>query len=584
MRCPNRNDRRPLAWHLVGGPALFLLLMGLIAGCRREVIAPPGEEPENRCWFRDVTDDVGLNFVHDAGLVTDKYFLPQIVGSGAALFDYDNDGRLDIYLVQNGGPRSKATNKLFHQEKDGRFTDVSKGSGLDIAGHGMGVAIGDVNNDGWPDVLVTQYGGARLFLNNGNGTFTDITKEAGLDSVLWSTSAAFVDYDCDGWLDLVVANYVDYDPSRPCSSAAGERDFCAPHQFVGTVTKLYHNLGRAGGGKPGLVRFADVTLASGLGRSPGPGLGVVCADFNGDGWPDIFVANDGKPNHLWINQKNGTFLEEAVVRGVAYNAVGKAQANMGVAWGDVNGDGLADLFVTHLTDETNTLWQQGPRGLFQDRTVPAGLAATESRGTGFGTVLGDFDNDGALDLAVANGRVYRSTPVEEALLGPFWCRYGERSRLFANDGAGRFRDVSASNQPFCGTAAVARGLASGDVDGDGGLDLLVTTIAGRARLFRNVASRRGHWLLVRALDPTLKRDAYGAEITVRAGSHSWVRWINPGSSYLCSNDPRAHFGLGTTERLDGIEVIWPDGAREAFPGVAVDQKVELRKGQGQPAP
>ncbi len=547
-------------------------------GCRPP---PAAEGPSAPPWFRDVTEECGLRFVHDAG-PTGAYFMPQIMGSGAALLDFDNDGQLDVYLIQNAGPRSRSTNRLFRNRGGGRFEDVSAGSGLDVAGHGMGAAVGDVNNDGWPDLLVTEYGRLRLFLNNGDGTFRDVTKQAGLESVHWGTSACFFDYDRDGWLDLVVVNYLDYSPSRPCGDAR-KPDYCHPNAFPGTVTRLYHNLGPAG-----QVRFEDVTLKSGLGRKPGPGLGVVCADFDGDGWPDVFVANDSKPNHLWVNQRDGTFQEEAVVRGLAYNALGRAQANMGVALGDVSGGLLFDLFVTHLTEETNTLWRQGPRGLFRDETAAAGLAGSRWRGTGFGTALGDFDHDGALDLAVVNGRVARSTgpprPADEFPpdLPPFWRDYAERNQLVANGGGGKFRDVSPENKPFCGTAAVARGLACGDLDGDGALDLLVTTAAGPARLYRNVAPNRGHWLMVRALDPALQRDAYGAEVTVRAGGRRWRRWLNPGSSYLCSNDPRAHFGLGTAERVDAVEVLWPDGAAEVFPGGAADRVVVLRKGEGKP--
>jgi hypothetical protein len=285
-----------------------------------------------------------------------------------------------------------------------------------------------------------------------------------------------------------------------------------------------------------------------------------------------------------MNQKDGTFREEAALRGAACNALGKAQANMGVAFGDINGDGLGDLFVTHLTDETNTLWQQGPCGLFRDRTAGSGLADAPARGTGFGTVLADFDLDGALDIAVANGRVYRSQPVEEALLGPFWCHYGERNRLFAGDGRGRFRDISAHNTPLCGTAGVARGLAWGDINGDGAVDLVVTNIAGRARVYYNVAPRRGHWLLVRALDPALRRDAYGATVTVEAGGLRRVGWVLPGQSYLCSNDPRVHFGLGPATEVNGIHVAWPDGSQELFPPGAVDRVVVVRKGEGKVAP
>jgi hypothetical protein len=571
------------------GPSFLLIILGLVSGCQRAGSVSPADdrspvsaraEGQHLPWFVDITAESGLSFVHDAG-PTGSYFVPQIIGSGAALFDFDNDGRLDIYLLQNGGPKSGSTNRLFRQLADGRFTDVSAGSGLDIAGYGMGVAIGDVNNDGWPDVLVTEFGGVRLFLNNGNGTFTEITKAAGLDTLLWGTSASFVDYDRDGWLDLVVVNYLDYAPIA-CFGTGGQRDYCPPKSFAGTVTKLYRNLGRPPGADAKTVRFEDVTLKAGLGRLPGPGLGVICADFDGDGWPDIFVANDEQPNRLWINQKDGTFKEEAVVRGLAFNSLGQTQANMGIAFGDVVGEGLFDVFVTHLTEETHTLWRQGPRGMFQDRTAAAGLASPRWRGTGFGTVLADFDHDGAMDLAIVNGRIGHGPPAEAKTLGPFWSRYAQRNQLFANDGRGRFRDISEDDEAFCQTAAVSRGLACADLNGDGALDLLVTTIAGPARLYRNVAPKRGHWLLVRALDPALGRDAYGAEVTVCAGGRRWLRCINPGYSYLCSNDPRAHFGLGPAERVEAIEVLWPDGTAEAFPGQSVDQMVLLRKGEGKP--
>jgi hypothetical protein len=551
----------------------LLVLAGLAASCHPSATSTPADVPPP--WFRDVTVQCGIDFLHDAG-PTGRYFLPQVMGSGAALFDFDGDGRLDIYLVQNGGPDSKSVNRLYHQEKDGHFTDVTAGSGLGVAGHGMGVAIGDVNNDGRPDVLLTGYGGLRLFLNNGDGTFTDITRQSGLDSSLWGTSAAFFDYDRDGWLDLVVVNYVDYDSSRECSQGSGRRDFCNPNQFTGTVTHLFHNLGP---GQDGAVRFRDVTLASGLGRKPGPGLGVVCADFDGDGWPDVLVANDARPNHLWINQKDGTFKEEAVQRGIAADAMGRAQAGMGIAVGDVDGDGLFDIFVTHLTEESQTLWKQAPRGQFRDRTVAARLAGV--RGTGFGTVLADFNHDGALDLAIVNGRVSRGRGQGGDDLDPFWRPYAERNQLFAGDGTGRFRDLSAAD-PFGRPAAVSRGLACGDLDGDGALDLLVTTVAGPARLYKNVAPKEGHWLIVRAVDPAHRRDAYGAVVTVSAGGRNWVSAVNPGQSYLCSNDPRVHFGLGAAGHVDSIRVRWPDGdlAEEVFAGGAADRVIVLRRGEG----
>jgi hypothetical protein len=563
----------------VAGSALLLLCLTL--GCGPSAPATPAGAPPPPPWFRDVTEESGIDFVHDAG-PTGQYFLPQLMGSGAALFDFDNDGRLDAYLVQNAGPDSGATNRLFHQEPDGTFRDVSAGSGLDVAGHGMGVAIGDVNNDGLPDVLLTEYGRTRLFLNNGNGTFTDVTRESGLDSSAWGASASFFDYDRDGWLDLVVVNYVSYDPSRECAQSSGQRDFCVPHSFTGTVTRLFRNLGPKAQGKAGGVRFEDVTMSSGIGRVPGPGLGVYCADFDGDGWPDIFVANDAQPNRLWINQKDGTFKEEAARRGIAYDVMGKAAGNMGVAVGDVDGNGLFDVFVTHLTEENHTLWAQERPGQFRDRTAAAGLTNPGWHGTGFGTVLADFNHDGAPDLAIVNGRVSRGPGHGGDQLAPFWRPYAERNQLFANDGGGRFRDLSATD-PFGALAAVSRGLACGDVNGDGALDLLVTAVAGRARLYRNVAPKAGHWLMVRAVDPAHKRDAYGAVVTVSAGGHRWLSAVNPGHSYLCSNDVRAHFGLGPAERVDSIRVRWPDGdlREEVFAGGSVDRIVLLRRGEGQ---
>jgi hypothetical protein len=545
--------------------------------------SPGPESPAGPPWFADVTDGVGLTFVHDPGPVG-AYFMPQIMGSGAALFDFDQDGRLDVYLLQGAGPDSPSRNRLFRQGEDGRFTDVSAGSGLDVAGFCTGVAVGDVNNDGRPDVVLTQYGGLRLFLNNGDGTFADATRAAGLGTSHWATSAAFFDYNRDGWLDLVVVHYLEFNGAKQCFYAHGKRDYCQPQAFPGCVTRLYHNTGRPARGGEKCPRFEDVSEKSGLAAHPGPGLGVVCLDFDGDGWPDVFVANDGKPNHLWVNQHNGTFLEEAVGRGLAYNGMGRPLANMGIAVGDVDGDHLFDVFVTHLTDETHTLWRQGPRGLFHDRTAASGLTPPNARGTGFGTVMADFDQDGWLDVAVVNGRVAsRSTPLGEDVLGAFWSQYAEHNQLFANEGRGRFKDLARSNPAFCGVPGVWRSLAVGDVDNDGAPDLLATATAGPARLFKNVAPDRGHWLVVRALDPARKRDAYGAEITLEAGGRKQLRWVNPGSSYQCSNDPRAHFGLGASAGYDRLRVRWPDGSEETFRGGAADKVLTLRKGEGEGA-
>ncbi|MCS6977394.1 MAG: CRTAC1 family protein [Gemmatales bacterium] len=555
------------------------LLLSTAVSCKTEPTSSSSLPIVGTPWFEDVTVRVGLEFVHDPGPVG-TYFFPQIMGSGGAVLDFDNDGRLDLLLLHNAGPQSASRFQLFRQNEEGRFVDVSAGSGLDVTGYGMGVAVGDVNNDGRVDVCITEYGRTRLFLNLGSGRFQEITESAGIDNPLWGTSAAFVDYNRDGWLDLVVGNFVLYDRSVQCRSPRGRLAFCHPSTFPGSVAKLFRNRGVDASGQ---VAFEDVTVTSGLAKAPGPALGVLCADFDGDSWVDIFIANDSKPNHLWINRRDGTFSEEAVPRGVAVNRMGQTEANMGIGIGDVDGDGLFDLFVTHLTEETHTLWKQGPRGLFQDRTVSAGFAAPLWRGTGFGTVLADFDHDGALDAAVVNGRV--SEP--RTAFGPetesdFWAVYKERNQMFRNDGSGRFQDVSLANPAFCDVPGVYRGLICADLDNDGALDLITTCIGGPVRVYRNTAPSRGHWLGVRAYDPKLRRDALGAEIVLEVNGRPMKRWANPAYSYLCSNDPRAHFGLGSVDRVERILVVWPDGTQEFFPCGLVNRYVELRKGEGQP--
>jgi enediyne biosynthesis protein E4 len=574
---------RPVAW-------IFLLAIGLAAVLGAVLFfhfSEPDSDPAtsdpaatNRPWFAEITSDVGLSFVHDAGPLG-GYFMPQIIGSGTALFDFNNDGLLDIYLLHNGGPKG-ASNRLYQQVQGGRFIDASAGSGLDIAGYNMGVAVGDVNNDGKLDVIVTQYKGVKLFVGHGNGKFSDATPASGLQNPGWGCSAAFLDFDRDGWLDLVIVNYVEYDPNRQCQGTGSAPDYCGPNVFPGQAARLYRNRGVVAGDPNKFPRFVDVTEKSGLGALPGPGLGVVCADFDGDGWPDILAANDGQPNRLWINRHDGSFRDEAVQRGLAVNRLGAAEAGMGIALGDLTGTGRFDVFIPHLTEETPTLWRQEIRGLFQDQTAHTGLTRTLWRGTGFGTVLGDFDRDGILDLAVVNGRVLKQSQPANDRLGPHWSWYAERNQLFAGDGRGGFCDISNANSAFCATANVARGLAHGDIDNDGALDLLVTTVGGRACLYRNVAPQRGHWLMVRAIDPAVGgRDAYGAEIRLHAADRIWLGLANPGSSFLCSNDPRVHFGLGPVGHVDRIEVFWPDGSSELFPGCAADQAITLRKGEGE---
>ena len=505
--------------------------------------------------------------------------MPDQVGSGVALFDFDNDGRLDVYLVRGGGTNSDARNQLFHQEADGTFRNVSAGSGLDVAGRGMGAFAGDVNNDGLPDVLVTEYGAVRLFQNLGAGKFREVTREAGLDNPRWAAPASFIDYDRDGWLDIVVGNYVDYDPTHVCHDVHGQRDFCAPKAFPDTSARLWRNATTRSGGTP---RFEDRTEQSGIFRAPGVALGLVCADFDGDGWPDIFFADDGRPNRLFINQRNGVFTEQAAQRGLAFNAMGATAANMGTAFADLDGDGMGDLFVTHLTDEFHSLFKQGPRGVFTDQIAAAGLQQQSWRGTGFGAVAADFNNDSSPDLAFANGLVRRllagQNPVAPGV-HPWWARYAQKAQLFRNDGSGTFHDISPSQSALCGHAIVGRSLAVGDLDNDGAPDLVLCGVGGPVRVLKNVAPNRGHWLKLRLLLPRQgNRDAIGAEVVLTAGGKKYWAVLQPATSYLASNDPTLHFGLGAAARVDAIEVLWPDGAKETFAGGAADALMVLRKG------
>jgi hypothetical protein len=525
-------------------------------------------------WLEDITEKSKLDFIHDPGPVDGNYFMPQSIGSGAALFDFDGDGRLDIFLLQNGGEKGKPC-QLFHQLANGQFENVSKGSGLDIPGYNMGVAIGDINHDDKLDVLVTQYGGVNCFLNRGSGKFEDITKESQIVNPAWGTSAAFFDYDRDGWLDLVIVNYVDYDPTWPCNTPNGQREYCAPSTFAGRPTRLFRNRGI---NDKGIVSFEDVSVSSGLVKVPGPGLGVLCTDFDGDGWQDIFVANDGKPNRLWINQKNGTFREESVIRGIAYNGVGNAEAGMGIGIGDINRDGMFDIFVTHLGEETHTLWCQGPRGIFRDRTRDLGATQSKWRGTGFGTALIDLNHDTFPDMLIANGRIAKAPTNHNPDLGPHWGFYSERNQILMNLEGKSFRDLSSFNETFSGTPNVARGLAWGDIDNDGDLDLLITTVGNRTRLYRNGVPDRGHWLLIRALNDN--RDALGAEVSIRVGEHTFKQIVTGSSSYLCSSDLRVHFGLASATQVEEIRVLWVNGIEETFPSQKANQILELKKGTG----
>ena len=533
---------------------------------------------QDRQPFTEITDEVGLDFVHDPGN-EGKYLAPEVMGSGGAFLDYDHDGDLDIYLIQ-GGPLPESTrlrelpNRLYRQNPDGTFTDVTQESGLGDTGYGAGVAVGDIDNDGLVDVYTANYGPDALYHNQGDGKFENITKSAGISGNLWSASAAFCDYDGDGLLDLYVTHYVKFDPTKVCVKTDGAPDYCSPQSFSYQSDALYHN---DGGGT-----FTDVSRASGIDRIEAPGLSIICSDFTGDGWLDFYIANDGEANQLWENQRNGKFVDEAILFGAALNSFGRPEASMGVALGDVEGDGDLDLFMTHLIDQTNTLYLNDGNLGFADVSAASGLGSSSLKFTGFGTVFVDFDHDGDLDIAIVNGRVDRNPPFPGAQLGPTWDPYAEPNFLLENDGKGRFTDMSASAGPFASQIEVSRGLVLGDIDEDGDLDMMVTNTAGRARLFRNDAQKAGSWLQVRTRDGSGKRDAHGAIITVVAGGRKYVRIADPASSYLSSNDPRAYFGIVSASKADSITVRWPDGSEESFPGVALNRSVTLAKGTGSP--
>lgn len=534
--------------------------------------APPTEN-----IFENITVRSGVAFVHQTGM---NYFMADQIGSGVALLDFDQDGRLDLYFVQNVETGNTARNQLFHQQSDGRFKDVSVGSGLDISGRGMSAIAGDMNNDGAPDVIVTEYGATRVFRNVGPGKFREVTAESGVDNPRWAGPASFIDFDRDGWLDLVVGNYVDYDPTQVCYDRQGHQEFCAPQAFPATATRLWRNASPEQGGLP---KFEDWTVKSGIFRHPGVALGLVCGDFTGDGWADIFCSDDGRPNRLFVNQRDGTFTEEAARRGLAYDAMGRTAANMGVAFADLTEDGLADLFVTHLTEEFHSFFRQDKPGLFTDAIAQSGMQQQNWRGTGFGTVAADFDTDGDLDIAFVNGLIRRGltgqAPVVEGM-NPWWERYAQRPQLFMKKGD-KFTDVSLANPAFCGQAAVGRSLAAGDLDNDGAPDLVVGNTGGPAQVYRNVAQGRGHWLKLRLQDPAAGgRDAIGAEVRLRAGERIWWSILQPATSYFASNDPILHFGLGTNAIVEYAQVLWPDGEEEFFEIGAIDQLHVLKKGSG----
>ncbi len=526
--------------------------------------------------FKEVAEQVGLKFQHYNGM-TGKFYLPEITGSGAALFDFDNDGDLDVFLVQgnvlepNTKPSATLFGRLFRNDlipsKTLSFTDVTQKSGIVATGYGMGAAVGDINNDGLPDLYLSNLGSNQMYLNKGDGKFVDVTKESGIDDPHWSTSASFFDYDRDGWLDLMIVNYADFSVANSpnCYAATTARDYCTPRVFRAPGNRLFHNKGNG--------IFEDVTTTSGVDKEFGHGLGVVTADFNNDGWIDIYVANDGDQNQLWINQKNGRFVNDALLAGCAVNRNGQAEAGMGVDAGDFDGNGTDDIFITHLMDETNTLYLNLGEALFEDRTREAGLGMPGRRFTGFGTFFFDYDNDGWLDLFVANGAV-QLLPELVRQRNPI--PLGQPDQLFRNTRKGNFVEIV--DEPEFALLEVGRGAAFGDIDNDGDTDFLVTNNNGPARLFLNQVGNRNHWLGLRLVGKA-GRDMLGAQVEIVVDDKRILRRrVRTDGSYLSGNDPRVLAGLGAVTRVKAVRVRWPDGAVEDWKELIVDRYTTLKEG------
>jgi hypothetical protein len=541
-------------------------------------------------WFVDATAQTGLQFTHVNGM-SGQFYYPEIIGPGVALLDYDNDGDLDVFLIQGGslgtspnaGTAAPGTGgRLFRNDleihPDGtrvvRFTDVTEASGIRTAEYGMGVAVGDYDNDGCVDLYVTALGRNQLFRNQCDGTFKEVARAAGVNDPGWSVSAAFLDYDRDGWLDLYVGHYLNWTPSlnTPCYGPSGKRVYCAPKVYLPQQSRLYHN-NRNG-------TFSDVTVASGLAGRFGPALGVTTADFNGDGWIDIYIANDGQDNHLWINQRNGTFKEMGLLSGAAVSELGRAKAGMGVDAGDFDDDGDEDVFVTNLSGEGHDLFVNDGTGAFESRSAAAGLKFPSLPFTGFGTSWLDVDNDGWLDLMTVNGTIQRIDGLVRAG-DPLPLR--QRKQLFRNLGNGRFDDVSEQAGDVFRRLDVGRGAAFGDLDNDGDTDVVVGNNNGAAQVLLNTIGARNHWMGLRLVGRVSGkgdvRDMLGARVAViRNGAPTRWRRARADGSFASANDSRVLVGLGRTTERPRVRVTWPGGAVEEWPDVPIDRYTTLVEG------
>jgi len=524
--------------------------------------------------FVDITAASGVRFQHVASHTSKKY-LPETMGSGVAVFDYDNDGRLDIFLV-NGAPLSDPTpkgtipekagskywNRLFHQKSDGTFEDVTEKAGLPGTGYGMGVAVGDYDNDGYEDLYVTAYGGNKLYHNNGDGTFTDVTSQAGVAGSGWSTSAAWVDLDNDGLLDLVVLRYLQWDfEDLWCGDhKEGFRAYCHPDMFKAITPLVYHNEGNG--------RFAEVAEKMGL-AIPGKGLGIAIADYDRDGHIDLFVANDSMPEFLFHNKGNGKFEEKGLFSQVAVDEDGRTYAGMGVDFEDFDNDGLPDLVVDNLANQMYAIYQNAGDGTFTYTTRATGMGRISMLHSGWGLRLIDYDNDGWKDLLIAQGHDLDTIDLTSPQL-----HYREPMLLARNTGHG-FVDVSAASGSVFHEAWAARGLATGDLDNDGRMDAVVSTNDGPAHVIRNETKTENHWLTLKLVGHKSNRDAIGAVVKIVTSRGAQYATVTTASSYLSSSDKRVHFGLGPEAVAGTIEIHWPSGISQVLKEVRADQILQV---------
>ncbi len=533
-----------------------------------------GNNPEFR--LTNVSAAAGIRFQHNSGAYGGK-LLPETLGSGCAFLDYDRDGWQDILLVNGmdwpGHRKQRSTLKLFRNNRNGTFSDVTRAAGLDVELYGMGIAAGDYDNDGFPDIFISCVGQSRLFRNTGHGTFVDATKTSGLlGRQGLSTSALWFDYDRDGLLDLFVCNYVRWSPEHDvfCSLDGTHKSYCTPEAYRGDTCWLFHNRGNG--------TFEDVTAASGIFDSSSKSLGVAMFDYDQDGWPDLLVANDTQPNKLYKNLQNGKFKEVGVEAGLAFSSEGKARAGMGIDTGDFDNTGRPGVAITNFDNEMIGLYRSAGAGTYDDIAIPSGLGAASRSTLGFGCAFFDVNLDGWLDLAVANGHIDETVRNIRGNVG-----YAQAPQLFLNEGAGKFRDIANEVGGGFATPIVGRGLAYGDFDRDGDLDLLITTNNGPAYLFRNDLNAGNRFIRFRLVGTKSNRDAIGATVRIfadGAGGLEQSRVVRGGSSYLSQSELPVTFGVGKSEKIERVTIEWPSGRSEEYKNLATGKAYEIIETKG----